>query len=144
MPKVQQSASPPAATTDHGNVNVINVVFDGESQQKMRELAFIESKNRAEFGVNMLQIESNAKEAGFMTNTDSPEDIEAEFYTEAEPEKPPVNITDRAELVLDGVQDESFVEPVEPESVEPEETELDPTIEEEEPEKTDAKAAQNK
>lgn len=111
------------ATSEHGNVNVVNVVFDGESQQKMRELAFQENKNRIEFGVNMRLIEDNARKAGFMANTDSDADIEAEFYTVPEEEKPPVNITDRAELVLDGVQDESFPEP------EPEE-ELEPTIDE--------------
>lgn len=98
------------ATSEHGNVNVVNVVFDGESQQKMRELAFTENKNRIEFGVNMRLIEDNAKKAGFMANTDSDADIEAEFYTLPEEEKPPVNITDRAELILDGVQDESFTE----------------------------------
>ena len=114
------------ATTDHGNVSVVNVVFDGESQQKMRELAFNENKNRIEFGVNMLQIEDNAKKAGFMANTDSDEDISAEFYTVPETEKP-VNITDRAELVLDNVQEESFVQP-------DDKAELDPTIEDTNPE----------
>ena len=131
------------ATTDHGNVSVVNVVFDGESQQKMRELAFIENKNRIEFGVNMLQIEHNAKKAGFMANTDSDADIEAEFYTVPEEKKDPINITDRAELVLEGVQGEGFtVGPGSEHSIDnpppgsklltPEkEEELEPTIEDE-------------
>jgi len=114
------------ATSDHGNVSVVNVVFDGESQQKMRELAFIENKNRIEFGVNMLQIEDNARKTGFMQNTDSDSDIEAEYYTVPEEEKPPINITDRAELVLDSKGD-GFVVSSGPE----EETELEPTIEDE-------------
>jgi len=124
------------STTDHGNVSVVNVVFDGESQQEMRKLAFIENKNRVEFGVNMLQIEDNAKKAGFMANTDSDSDIEAEFYVEPETEKPPVNITDRAELVLDGVEGEGFTvgpgakEETDIESEESEE-ELETTIEDE-------------
>ena len=117
------------ATTDHGNVSVVNVVFDGESQQKMRELAFIENKNRIEFGVNMLQIEDNAKKAGFMQNTDSDSDIEAEFYTVPEEKKEPINITDRAELVLEDVQGEGFVVGPGPETEA--EEELEPTIEDE-------------
>ncbi len=116
------------ATESHGNVNTVNVVFDGETHQEMRQLALIENKNRMEHGVNMLLIEDNARKAGFTNDIDDPADIEAEFYVESEEKKkPPVNITDRADLVLDGVQDESFVEPEE-------ETELEPTIEEDEPE----------
>lgn len=90
------------ATTDHGNVSVVNVVFDGESQQKMRELAFIESKNRADFGINMLQIENNAKASGFMVNTDTAEDIEAEYFHEPETEEDA--ITDRADTALENVE----------------------------------------
>lgn len=115
------------ATADHGNVSVVNVVFDGENQQQIRELAFIENKNRIEFGVNMLQIEDNAKKTGFMQNTDTDADIEAEFYVEPKEKKEPINITDRADLALEGVVDGEGFTVTEPEP----ETELEPTIEDE-------------
>ena len=120
------------ATEGHGNVNTVNVVFDGETHQEMRQLALTENKNRMEHGVNMLLIENNARKAGFTNDNDDPADIEAEFYTVPETEKPPVNITDRAELVLDNVKGEGFT--VGPGSEEETETELAPTIEDE-PEK---------
>ncbi len=68
------------ATQEHGNVNVVTVVLDGIELIKMRELAFIEYENRMKLGINMKQIEVEAKDAGFLTETDDPADITPEFY----------------------------------------------------------------
>ena len=92
------------STEVHGNVNTVNIVFDGENWQQMRDQALIEMKNRTAHGVNMLQIEHQALEAGFTIDTDDPADVEAEFYTTAPDEPPPENITDRADAVLGEVE----------------------------------------
>ena len=109
------------STEDHGNVNIVNVSFDGETQQQMRQLAFQEIKNREDHKVNILQIEQHAKDTGFLSDTDDAADIEAEFYnTEEAPveEEKPKNIVDRAESVLGDV--ETIKEPGEqPEKEEP-------------------------
>lgn len=99
------------ATEAHGNVNTVNVVFDGQTQKEMRELAFVEMKNRTDHGVNMAQIETRAKQAGFLEDTDDPKDVEEEFYNTAPDEEkkaPPKNITDRAESVLGNVKTENI------------------------------------
>lgn len=95
------------STEDHGNVNVVNVSFDGETQQEMRQLAFQEIKNREDHKVNILQIEQHAKDTGFLRDTDDPADIEAEFYSaEDEPEKEEVkkDISERGAEVLGDVK----------------------------------------
>jgi hypothetical protein len=114
------------STQDHGNVSVVNIVFDGETYQAMRELAMIEMKNRTEHGVNMKMIEERARLDGFTKDTDDPSDIEAEFYSvPPEPEPLPDNIEDRADIILGGVSeseklvDEEIQEP-EPEKQAPE------------------------
>lgn len=61
-------------------MNVVTVVLDGIELIKMRELAFIEYENRMKLGINMKQIEVEAKDAGFLTETDDPADITPEFY----------------------------------------------------------------
>lgn len=96
------------STEDHGNVNVVNVSFDGQTQQEMRQLAFQEMKNREDHKINILQIEQHARDTGFLKETDDPADIEAEFYnTDEEPEKekePVKNIQDRGAAVLGNVE----------------------------------------
>jgi len=74
------------ATQDHGNVQFATIVLDGIQFLEMRKLAAAEYKNRMELGINMKQIESRAKEAGFLNDTDEPKDIQEEFYPIEEPE----------------------------------------------------------
>jgi hypothetical protein len=100
------------STQDHGNVSVVNIVFDGETYQAMRELAMIEMKNRTEHGINMKMIEERARLDGFTKDTYDPADIEAEFYSvPPETEPLPDNIEDRADIILGGVSEpEKLVE----------------------------------
>ena len=68
------------ATAEHGNVNVVTIVLDGIEMMKMRELAWSEFENRTKLGLDMKQLELKARDAGFLNDTDDPEDIQAEFY----------------------------------------------------------------
>jgi hypothetical protein len=68
------------ATAEHGNVNVVTIVLDGIEMMKMRELAWSEFENRTRLGLDMKQLELKARDAGFLNDTDDPEDIQAEFY----------------------------------------------------------------
>jgi hypothetical protein len=68
------------ATAEHGNVNICTIVLDGVELMKMRELAFMEYENRMKLGIDMKQIENQAKAAGFLADTDDPEDVQAEYY----------------------------------------------------------------
>jgi len=70
------------ATQEHGNVGIVTVVLDGVEMMKMRELAKLEYENRIRLGIDMKLIENQAKEAGFLIDTDDPEDVQAEFYAE--------------------------------------------------------------
>lgn len=72
------------ATAEHGNVNTVTVVLDGIEMMKMRELAWSEFENRTKLGLDMKQLENKARAEGFNNDTDDPEDIQAEFYTDAE------------------------------------------------------------
>jgi hypothetical protein len=112
------------STEEHGNVNTVNIAFDGEDYQQMRKQALLEMKNRTEHGINMLQIEHQAKAAGFMTDTDDPADVEAEFYV-TEPDGPAPeqadDIGDRAGAILGDV--EPLPEPSESDDGQPEEDE---------------------
>ena len=67
-------------TQEHGNVWTVTVVLDGIEFIKMRELAGSEYQNRMQLGINMKQIEQKARDAGFLNETDDPEDIQAEYY----------------------------------------------------------------
>ena len=72
------------ATEEHGNVNVVALVLDGVELDGMRRLAIEEKRGRKELDMNMKQIELDATESGFTEDTDDPEDVEAEFYADAE------------------------------------------------------------
>lgn len=95
------------ATDGHGNVNTVNIEFDGENYQEMRQQALLELDNRTKHSVNMLKIEKRAKALGFLDDTDDPADIETEFYivdlNEPAPEQAE-DITDRAGAVLGQVE----------------------------------------
>jgi hypothetical protein len=91
------------ATQEHGNVNVVTVVLDGIEMMKMRELAYVEYENRTKLGIDMKLLENKAREAGFLNETDDPEDVQDEFYppvTDAEiieePEPEPGTSADEA------------------------------------------------
>lgn len=85
------------ATADHGNVSIVTVVLDGIELMKMRELAYQEFENRTKLGIDMKLLEHQAKDAGFLIDTDDPADVEDEFYNESD--KPIVD----AETVKPGV-----------------------------------------
>jgi len=90
------------ATAEHGNVNIVTLVLDGVEMMKMRELAYIEYENRMKLGIDMKMIENQAKENGLLDDTDDPEDIEVEFYTQ-ETDIEPVGST--SDETLDKLKD---------------------------------------
>lgn len=104
------------ATQEHGNVNIVTLVLDGIELMKMRELAYDEYENRMKLDINMKQIENQAKAAGFLDETDDPEDVQDEFYTPTidtesekdiviEPKKPGVS----AETAKEKLQDKEKI-----------------------------------
>lgn len=80
------------ATQEHGNVNIVTIVLDGIEMMKMRNLALEEFESRAKLGLDMKQLEHQAREAGVMDDTDDPADVEAEWY-------PPSGIEDDSKLL---------------------------------------------
>lgn len=68
------------ATQEHGNVPTVTIVLDGIEMMKMRELAWQEFENRTQLGLDMKMLEDKAKQAGFLDETDDPEDVQSEFY----------------------------------------------------------------
>lgn len=93
-------------------IGTVNVVFDGETQQEMRQLAFTELKNRSEYGIDILQLETRARQAGFMEDTDDPADVEEEFYSSVEDQEPEEkkDIKDRASSVLGNVDPSNVID----------------------------------
>jgi len=75
------------ATQDHGNVRTVTIVLDGIQFMEMRKLATSEYNDRMQLGINMKQIETRARDAGFLDDTDEPKDIQEEFYPIEEPEE---------------------------------------------------------
>lgn len=73
------------ATADHGNVPTVTVVLDGIELLKMKELALAEFETRVKIGLDMKQLEHQAREAGILKETDTPADVQAEWYSD-EPE----------------------------------------------------------
>lgn len=81
-------------TEEHGNVPVVALVMDGVELNDMRRLAIEEKKGRAELSFDMKALELEVREAGYEPDTDDPEDVEAEFYTEDEPDGPGTSAED--------------------------------------------------
>lgn len=81
------------ATQEHGNVNVVTVVLDGVEMMKARDLAWLEFENRTKLGLDMKLLEGKARDAGFMTDTDDPADVQAEFYNVIDAEMVPVGVS---------------------------------------------------
>lgn len=92
------------ATADHGNVNIVTVVLDGVELMKMRELALAEHKHRTEIGLEMKLLEDRARAAGFLNDTDDPEDVEQEFYGHGTVEEPEPGVS--AEEVTEKIKTE--------------------------------------
>lgn len=105
------------ATEEHGNVNTVNVIFDGIDQMQMRQLALTESQTRASHMISMERVQEDAKASGILKDTDDPADVEAEFYTEAPDDVPPPTIDERADSVLGEVEPVPEGEQSEPEKV---------------------------
>lgn len=72
------------ATQDHGNVNIVTVVLDGVEMLKASQLAFTEFEERTKIGLDIKNIETRARQAGFLNDPDDPADVETEFYNEHE------------------------------------------------------------
>lgn len=102
------------STEEHGNVPMVTIVLDKIELLEMRQLAVDESANRKRLGVDILQIETAAKQTGFLVDTDDAADIQAEFYPEDEPE-PGTGADDLQQALVDKKEAAEVVEP-EPES----------------------------
>lgn len=68
------------STQEHGNVNIATITLDGVEMIKMRELAFLEFENRTKLGIDIKNLETQARTSGFLIDHDDPEDVEAEYY----------------------------------------------------------------
>jgi len=66
-------------------VPTVTVVLDGIELLKMKELALAEFETRVKIGLDMKQLEHKAREAGILRETDTPADVQAEWYSD-EPE----------------------------------------------------------
>lgn len=76
-------------TDEHGDVIYPTVVLDLNEMQKLRNLALEEKRSRAEIGYDIKMVEEQAVQSGFFRETDTEEEIAAEFYVEEESEKEP-------------------------------------------------------
>lgn len=100
------------STTDHGNVNIVTIVLDGEMMET-RKMAFLEFENRKQLGMDMKRIEDKAKAIGFLEDTEEPESVQTEFYPEidntADPESGtgPEDIKEKLESKPQEKQDDS-------------------------------------
>lgn len=90
------------ATEEHGNVTTVAVSFDGESYDEMRKTAMLEMRSRTAHGIDIKKLETEAKQAGFNSDTDDPEDIEAEYYPPEQ--KAPETIDEKNDSVLGNVE----------------------------------------
>lgn len=75
------------ATEEHGNVNTVTIVLDGIAIQEMRQLAADERESRKMVSYDSATEEKAIKDAGFNPDTDDPEDVEAEYYVDGEPDE---------------------------------------------------------
>lgn len=99
------------STEEHGNINTVTIVFDGEGYAEMRHAAMIEMDNRTKHRVNMRLLEDQARDAGFNRDLDDPADVEAEFYTVSEPRVLQPQSDDIADRVPE-IEDEDAAEDV--------------------------------
>jgi len=86
-------------TEKHGVVTCVTIVLDVEMME-FRKLAIQEMESRKMLSVDMRLIEATARESGFGTDTDLPEDIQGEFYPEHEER----NITPGAQKTADAIK----------------------------------------
>ena len=67
-------------TTEHGTIAYPTIVIDGEEIMGLRRQASIEMDSRRRLGVDVKLIEADAERSGFFRESDTGEDIQAEFY----------------------------------------------------------------
>lgn len=72
-------------TADHGTIQYVTLIVDGELM-KVRQDALAEMQNRNMLGIEMRKLEQQAISVGFLNDTDLPEDIQSEFYSEEIPD----------------------------------------------------------
>ena len=110
-------------TEEHGNVPVVALVMDGIELDQMRRLAIEEKKGRAELSMDIKAIELQAKDAGFLEDTDDPEDVEAEFYQDEPEDQSGTSAEDVKESMADDSPEET--EPLEEKAPSEEKTDKD-------------------
>jgi len=84
------------ATNEHGNVDVCNIVFDGDSDQ-LKKAVIDETTRRENFKIDILKLEDSAKKIGITDDNDDPIDVEEEFY----PDETITNATKSNEIDAD-------------------------------------------
>ena len=82
-------------TEDHGNIDYVTVVVDGDKIYGLRKAAMEEVQSRKMLGVNITALEEQAERSGFFRDTDPEDVVQEEFYPENETEEisEPVNVT---------------------------------------------------
>jgi len=87
-------------TEEHGTINYCTVVLDTIEINGLRKCAIEENQSRKLLNFDMKKIEAQAEASGFFTDTDDPEDVQAEFYeVDEEPEEKGVTGAKLADLV---------------------------------------------
>lgn len=75
-------------TEEHGTINYVTIVIDGLELRNLRTLAIEERENRKLLGTDIKAIEDKAEQSGFFKDTDSPGDVQDEYYGEYEEVEP--------------------------------------------------------
>lgn len=66
-------------TEEHGIIKTVNIIFDGDIEA-LTQAVGVENQRRNIGNVDIKQIEQNAVKSGLLIDTDSPENVESEFY----------------------------------------------------------------
>ena len=107
-------------TNEHGNVPVINIVFEGDDLL-LDKATKKEIERREKFKIDILKIEQLAEKIGLTADNDDPADVESEFYNTAENNNNESKSMDiNADSFAVSAKDIIDVETVEPEAVAPE------------------------
>jgi len=81
-------------TAEHGTIDFVTIVIDGEGMDAMRDAAMHEIQARKLLNVDIEKIESAAIASGIVNDNDNPQDIQEEFYPE------PVTVRPLAERII--------------------------------------------
>jgi len=77
------------ATSEHGNVNTVNIVFNG-NQEALIKAVKEEENRRKGIGFKIEDMEKAAVKSGIINDNDDPEEVEDEFYRKNDAKTPKI------------------------------------------------------